>query len=54
MRKLLETKVNRRNLIKSNSHMGCPTGKILRTILEVDKRRPSTNGPENKKTNDNA
>ena len=42
--KVLETKLYSRNL-------PC---KILGTILEVDERRTSTNGPENKKTDDDA
>ena len=41
-RKLLETKLYCRNLI------------LRKTIVKVDKKRTSTNGPVNKKTNDDA
>ena len=37
-----------------DKHLGCSPCKILRSILEVVERRTSTNGPENKKTNDDA
>ena len=49
-RKLLETKLYRRNLIKGVN----PWTVYLGTILEVDKGRTSTNGPENKKIYSNA
>ena len=39
-------------LYKRDKYLGCPTHKILRTILGVDQRRLQTNGSENKKTND--
>ena len=29
-------------------------GKILGTVLEMNQRKTSTNGPENKKTNNNS
>ena len=37
-----------------DKNLGCPTRKILGTILEVDEERTLTNEPENKKSNDNA
>ena len=44
-RKLLETK-----LYCGNKYLGCLSCKKLRTILEADEERTSTNAPENKKT----
>ena len=35
-----------------DKYMDCLPCKILRNILEVDERRTSINGPENKNTND--
>ena len=40
--------------LQRNKHLGCPPCKILGTILEMDEGRTSTNGPEDKKTNDDA
>ena len=37
---------------KSDTYLGSPPCKILRTILEVDQWRTSTNRPKNKKTNE--
>ena len=37
-----------------NKYLGCTPRKIFGTILEVDPRRTDTNGPKNKKTNDDA
>ena len=37
-----------------DKHLGCLPCKILRTFLEVNKGRISTNETENKKTNDDA
>ena len=37
-----------------DKYLGCPSRKILGTILKVDQRRTSTNGPGNKKTHDDA
>ena len=34
--------------------MGCSTFKILRTILKMDKEETNTNGPKDKKVDDNA
>ena len=49
MGNLLETKLYRRSLIK---HLDFSPCKIPGTILDVDVGRSSTNGRENKKTND--
>ena len=35
-----------------DKNLGCPSGKILRTIVEMDEGRTSINGPNNKKVND--
>ena len=35
-----------------DEYLGCPPSKILGTIIKVDQRRTSTNGADNKKTND--
>ena len=35
-------------------HLGCLFCKILGTILEIDEGKTLTNGPENKKVNDDA
>ena len=51
-RKLLETKLYSRNLIKGINTWAVPPRKILGANLKVDKKRISTNGPENKKTYD--
>ena len=48
-RKLLETKLNNRILIK---HEGIPPFNILGTILKIDKSGDQTNIPENKKVDD--
>ena len=53
-RKLLKTKLNSRNLIKGINTWAVPSCKILGTIFKVDERGTLTNGPENKKTYDNA
>ena len=37
-----------------NKHLGCLLCKILGTILKMNKRRTLTNGPEDKKTDDDA
>ena len=37
-----------------DQHLGCPSFKILGTILEMDEGRTSINGPADKKDNDNA
>ena len=37
-----------------DEYLGCLTRKILGTIITMDQRRPSTIGPENKKTHDDA
>ena len=53
-RKQLKTKLYSRNLIKKISTWVVSLVRYSGTILEVDERRIITNGPENKKTNDNA
>ena len=53
-RKLLETTLDSRNLIKRDKYPDCPPSKIIRVVLEVDEGRTLTNGAENKKINDNA
>ena len=54
-RKLLETKLYRRNLIRGiNTWAVYPSCKILGTVLKMNEGRTSTNGPENKKINDHA
>ena len=53
-RKLLESKLYCRNLVKGINIWVPPHRKILESILEMDLRRTWTNGPENKKTNDYA
>ena len=35
---------------QKNKHLGFPPCKILGTILQINKRRTSINGPEKKKT----
>ena len=51
-RKQLETKLCKRNLIKwVNTWVGPPC-MILGSILEMDEGRTQTNGPEDKKDND--
>ena len=50
MRNQLETKIYGRNLIKEINALGCLPFKIL----EVDDGRTSTNGPEYKKTHEDA
>ena len=52
-RKLLETKLFSRNLVKWINSWAVPPRKIFGTILEVD-WRTQTNEPENKKINDHA
>ena len=49
-KKLLETKLYCRNLIKRDEHLGCPLRKILGTILKVDHTKTLKNESENKKT----
>ena len=49
-------KTSQNQTLQQESHqkdkqLGSPHCKILRTILEMDKRRTSTNGPEDKKAN---
>ena len=39
---------------QSYKHLNCSPCKIPETILEVDERNISTNGPENKKTSNDA
>ena len=39
---------------QKDKHLCCLLSKILGTILKVDERRTSTNGPKNKKTHDDA
>ena len=51
-RKLLETKLCIRNLIKVINTWGPPPCNILRTILKMDEGIIQTNGPVDKKTND--
>ena len=48
MRKLLETELFCRNLIKRNKQLGSPTFKIVGTILQIDKGISQTNGLEDK------
>ena len=52
MRKLLKIQTIVQEPHKRNKHLGSLLHKIFGTILQVDEGR--TNGPENKKTNDNA
>ena len=52
-----DEEITRNLTTKQKSHqrdeyLGCPSRKILKTIIKVDQRRTSTNGPENKKTHD--
>ena len=53
MRMILETKLSIRNLIKKNQHLDGLPCKIIRIILKMDKERTQTNGPNDKKTDDN-
>ena len=53
-RKQLETKLYNRKSHRRNKQLGYSSYKILKTILEVNEERTSTNGRENKKTNDDA
>ena len=48
-RKLPETKLHSKNLIKGVNTWTVPLYKILLTILKVNERRTLTNGPENEK-----
>ena len=40
--------------ISNDKHQGCPPGKILGTILEMNEGKTSINGPEAKKADDDA
>ena len=42
--------MNHNNDIYTDKYLGHPPRKLLGTILKVDERRTSTNGPDNKKT----
>ena len=48
-RKLLETKLHKRNLIKGINTWAFPPRNILSIILKEDDKRTSTNGPDYKK-----
>ena len=49
-RKLLETKKSH----QKNKHLSSPPCKIIGTILKMDKGRTQTNGPPDKKVDDDA
>ena len=53
-RKLLETKLSSRNLIKGINTWALPLIRYSGTLLQVDQRWTKTNGSKNKKTNDHA
>ena len=50
-RKLLQTKLHSRNLIRGDKYPDCVPRK---TILKMNGRKTSTNEPENEKTHDDA
>ena len=50
--KATRSKTIKQKSYKREKYLGYPLRKIFGTILEVDQKRPQTNGPENKKTND--
>ena len=51
-RKLLETKLSSRNLIKRNKYLSYATSQIFGILSQVDPRGTSTNEPKDKKNND--
>ena len=51
--KTIRNQTTKQKSHQKDKHLGCSPCKILWAILELDKGRTSTNGPENKKTNDN-
>ena len=52
-RKLLKIKLYRRKIHQRDKHQGCLPCHLLGTILEMDKGKTSTNGPEDKKAKSN-
>ena len=53
-RKLLETKLSSRNLIKGINTWAVPLVRYSGLLSQVDPRGTETNGPKDKKTNDHA
>ena len=51
-RKLLESRLCSRIIIKRNKHRRCPLWKLLRTILKINKGRTQKNEPKYKKGDD--